>query len=65
MEIIMRCNLCGKSVCSFDWNEDMYDEDIDEDIWGHLQFKHPEEFEELQDWDTPEMIEEVYTKESD
>lgn len=37
-----------------------YDDDPEEELWAHLQFDHSEVHEELQDWDTPEMLEECY-----
>ena len=52
------CKICGKEFeCEddddFDWN-------VEEDLWGHIQKEHEEEFEECQDWNTADMIEEYY-----
>lgn len=29
-------------------------------MWGHIQMSHPEEFEDLQDLSTPDMVQECY-----
>ena len=39
------------------------DEDIDEILWGHIQMQHEDKFEEVQNWETPFMIEECYEEE--
>ena len=48
------CKFCG---CTFDKVDD---EDIDELLWGHIQMRHEDVFDEVQDWETPYMIEECY-----
>lgn len=55
-----RCLLCGKEFCC----EDDYDFDcnVEEELWGHIQMEHEEEFEECQDWDTPYMVEEYFER---
>ena len=48
-----RCKYCG-----FDhWD---VDNDIEEELWGHIQMHHTEVFDEVQDLETPYMIEECY-----
>ena len=57
------CKICGES---FHYeNEDDFDYFGEEEVWGHIQRNHEEEFEECQDWDTPDMIEEYYEREYD
>lgn len=52
------CKLCGEVFhCE---NERDFDSNVEEELWGHLQTDHEEEFEECQDWDTPYMIDEYF-----
>lgn len=48
-----RCYLCDKVIVTDN-------EDWDEDLWGHIQMEHEEEFEECRDLETPYMIEEYF-----
>lgn len=58
-----RCTLCGEEFyCE---NDDAFDSYVEEALWGHIQMEHEEEFEECQDWDTPDMIEEYFEREDD
>jgi hypothetical protein len=51
-----KCKYCNFSH----WD---VDNDIEEELWGHIQMCHPEMFEEVQNWETPDMIEECYEEE--
>lgn len=52
------CKHCGRKFFCFD------QEDLEEELWGHIQLKHPERFKECEDFETPAMVEENYiTKE--
>lgn len=57
------CKLCGESF--YYENEYDFDDFGEEEVWGHIQTNHEEEFEECQDWDTPDMIDEYFEKEDD
>ena len=47
--------------CSFDsWDSQ---EDIEEQLWGHIQIYHKNKFEEVQNLETPDMILECYKEE--
>ncbi len=39
------------------------DNDVEEALWGHIQMHHEDKFEEVQNWETPDMIEECYKEE--
>ena len=48
-----KCQYCGTVIgpeC----------DDIEEALWGHVQWCHENVFEEVQDWETPYMINECY-----
>lgn len=51
-----KCKFCNHSC----WD---VDNDIEEELWGHIQIHHPDIFEEVQNWETPYMIEECYKEE--
>ena len=51
-----QCKYCN-FVC---WD---INKDIDEELWGHIQMCHEDKFEEVQDWETRDMIEECYEEE--
>lgn len=53
-----RCKYCGCVFCGES------EEDMDEDLWGHIQINHENKFKEVQDWETPYMVEECYKKEN-
>ena len=48
------CKFCGLKI------DRVEDEDIDELLWGHIQMRHEDVFDEVQDWEMPYMIEECY-----
>ena len=54
---IFTCKNCG---CGY---IEMPGEDMEEVLWGHLQCYHNDLFEELQDFETPDMISSAYTRE--
>ncbi len=45
----LKCNTCGEIVFA-----------DEEDLWGHIQMRHPELFEEVRDLETPYMLEICY-----
>lgn len=47
--------------CSFTYWD--VDDDVEERLWGHIQLYHGNKFEEVQNWETPDMIEECYEEE--
>jgi hypothetical protein len=47
-----RCKHCGFGC----W-------DVEEELWGHVQMHHEDKFKEVQNWETPFMIEECYEEE--
>lgn len=58
---VFRCSICGAEFeCESDEDFDDY---VEQELWGHIQMNHEEEFEECQDWETPDMIEEYYERE--
>lgn len=61
MERFLRCELCGKAFEMED-GLDTFEavDDMEAELWGHIEFEHPDVHEEWQNWDTPEMIEELY-----
>lgn len=50
------CKHCGDIIC-------VDEDDYDEILWGHIQMCHHDVFEEVQDFETPYMIEECYNAE--
>ena len=58
-----KCKICGREV-EFAANEfdgsGHYHPDGEELLWDHIQTNHEDKFEEVQDWETPFMIEEYY-----
>lgn len=53
-----KCNLCG-AVINIDPE---FEEDYDEILWGHIQMAHEQKFAEIQNWETPFMLEECYSR---
>lgn len=53
---VYKCKYCGFSY----WD---VDDDVEERLWGHIQMYHRDKFEEVQNWETPDMIEECYEEE--
>ena len=51
-----KCKYCG----FIHWD---VDNDVEEELWGHIQMNHEDKFEEVQNWETPDMIEECYEEE--
>lgn len=58
-----KCKICGQeirfSADEFDCGGS-YHPDGEELLWEHIQMNHEDKFEEVQDWETPFMIEECY-----
>ena len=55
------CKLCGAEFeVEEDEDTDWLHEYGEEMMWGHLQVEHEDVFEEVQDWETPFMLEEYY-----
>ena len=53
---VYKCKYCNFSY----WD---VDNDVEEELWGHIQMCHEGKFEEVQNWETPDMIEECYEEE--
>lgn len=47
--------------CNFTYED--IGNDVEEELWGHIQRHHEDKFEEVQNWETPDMIEECYEEE--
>lgn len=45
-----KCNYCEETFEDFD----------EQTLWGHIQMEHEDVFEEVQNLDTPYMLEECY-----
>lgn len=58
MFIKFKCKYCGFGC----WD---VDNDVEEELWGHIQMCHEDKFEEVQNWETPDMIEECYEYEEE
>lgn len=52
---IYKCKYCDNHFIKEDW-----DGDLEEALWGHIQMGHEDVFEELQNLETPDMIEIAY-----
>ena len=50
---VYKCKHCNFSY----WD---VDNDVEETLWGHIQMHHGDKFKEIQNWETPDMIEECY-----
>lgn len=48
------CKHCGRKFWCYDRD------DLEEELWGHIQLKHPIEFKMCEDFETPAMVEENY-----
>lgn len=62
-----KCKTCGQEIEFADDEFDCggyYHPDGEELLWGHIQLEHEDKFEEVQDLETPFMIEECYEEES-
>ncbi len=53
---VFKCKHCDFSC----WD---VDNDVEEALWGHIQMHHEDVFKEVQNWETPDMIEECYEEE--
>lgn len=56
--IKLKCIYCNKEFKANDYEE--FSNCVEEELWGHIQLKHDTIFEEVQDLDTPLMLEECY-----
>ena len=55
-----RCKYCDEVFESKDDYE--FESETEEELWGHIQLTHEDVFEEVQDLDTPYMLEECYER---
>lgn len=66
-----KCFICCECGEEFEFEEEDFDccgnfhSDGEELLWGHIQFAHPDVFEEVRDLETPYMIEECYEEVED
>ena len=58
--ITYKCKTCGEVIGFY---EDEFDLLGEEELWGHIQMHHEDKFEKVQNWETPDMIEECYEEE--
>ena len=61
--ITYKCKCCGQAIqfIAEDFNGDgSYHPDGEELLWGHIQFDHEDIYKEVQNMETPFMIEECY-----
>lgn len=58
---VYECKHCKERFIKEDWID--AGQDFEEALWGHVQMEHSEVFEELQDLETPCMIDAVYERE--
>lgn len=58
------CKLCGEMVADTNDENSIHLGDWEEELWGHIQMEHEDVFEEVQDYDTPDMLEECYEEEN-
>ena len=49
---LYKCKFCDKI---YEW-----DADAEQSLWGHIQLEHKDIFNEIQNFDTPYMLEECY-----
>lgn len=54
------CKHCGEMVVDTNNGDSIHLRDLEEELWGHIQMEHEDVFEEVQDYDTPDMLEECY-----
>lgn len=57
-----KCKFCSDL---FTFTNQEFEEEGEEILWGHLQMEHTIIFEDIQNLDTPEMIEACYEIEED
>ena len=53
-----KCKICNKVIEIEE--EDDFGYFGEEELWGHIQMEHKDVFEEVQDLDTPDMLDECY-----
>lgn len=54
--ICVHCNM------EFEEDNEEFEDCLEEELWGHIQSMHEVIFEEVQELDTPYMLEECYTQ---
>ena len=59
--LMYKCKICDE-IISF--NENEFDSLGEEELWEHIQINHKDKFEEVQNLETPYMIEECYGEEN-
>ena len=57
-----KCKICGEVIEKDVEDEDWFDDYGEEILWGHIQMRHENEFEEVRDMETPDMLDECYDK---
>lgn len=66
MQLKYKCKFCGHQIAFEDYEFNgggYFHPDGEEQLWGHIQLDHEDIFEEVQDLETPFMIETCYTEE--
>ena len=59
--LMYKCKICDEIIL---FNENEFDSLGEEKLWGHIQINHKDKFEEIQNLETPDMIEECYEEEN-
>lgn len=59
------CKHCGEMVVDTNNGDSIHLRDWEEELWGHIQMEHEDVFDDVQDWETPDMLDECYEEESD
>lgn len=54
-----KCKFCG---CTMHISDDDFNYFGEEELWGHIQMEHEDIFKDVQDLETPFMLEECYNK---
>lgn len=55
-----KCKFCGEIIESKD--DEKFESEMEEELWGHIQLQHEDAFEDVQDFDTPDMLDECYER---
>ena len=55
--LMYKCKICDEIIL---FNENEFDSLGEAELWGHIQMNHKDKFEEIQNLETPDMIEECY-----
>lgn len=58
--VVYKCKICGYTIGFYDADFGYWGE---EELWRHIQMCHEDKFKEVQNWETPFMIEECYEEE--